>query len=83
MFNGRYAWFFFIPATDAAAEAFKQWATEQWADLRRKLIDRAGWPVLHLPKASWPLDPRMLPGSPVAMRELETDIGQSEKGSRQ
>jgi hypothetical protein len=69
LFNGVYAWFFYV--TDVPK--FKQWAAEQWTGNRRKLIDRAGWPVIRLQKGDWPIDPRLLPGSPVASPELREE----------
>jgi hypothetical protein len=71
LFNGVYAWFFHV--TDVPQ--FKQWAAEQWTGNRRKLIDRAGWPVIRLQKGDWPIDPRLLPGSPVASPKLREEGG--------
>jgi len=44
-----------------------------WRVSWAKLIDRAGWPVIRLQKGDWPIDPRLLPGSPVASPKLREE----------
>jgi hypothetical protein len=67
--NGAYAWFFFCPAHGKAIEQFTQWVADTW-NIKRKTVDKAGWPVIALQKGDWPFDPRLLPGSPVAVPAL-------------
>jgi hypothetical protein len=71
VFNGVYVWFFSL-AKDQDAEGFRQWVGAEWP-INAAALRKAGWPVLRLQRGDWPIDPRLLPGSPVALPQLEEE----------
>jgi hypothetical protein len=72
VFNSVFAWLFSLPAEADAPEKFKEWIERDW-NIRKRIVRRAGWPVMVLRRGDWPIDPRLIPGSPIAYRSLETE----------
>jgi hypothetical protein len=68
--NSVFAWLFSLPAEADAPEKFKEWIERDW-NLHKRIVRRAGWPVMVLRRGDWPLDPRLIPGTPIAYRSLE------------
>jgi hypothetical protein len=69
VFNGVFAWLFELPKQPDAQEQFRAWLVADWFT-KRKVVDSGGWPVICLPKGEWPIDPRLIPGSPLALPQL-------------
>lgn len=67
--NGAFVWFFALPAAADVQERFSAWVKGAWY-IKPAAIKRAGWPVMVLPRGEWPIDPRLIPGTPVALPEL-------------
>ena len=69
VFNGAFAWFFEADHT-ADRKRFLAWVSEAFTVSPSVRVGRVGWPVVVITTAHWPIDPRLLPGSPVSLPEL-------------
>lgn len=80
--NTAYAWIFRLPLNPDAADKFRAWIAEAWM-IKPAVVQRGGWPVIVLPRGEWPIDPRLIPGTPVALPELNANIEGREQSPRQ